>query len=153
MNLKLNQDNFPTIYITPSEKNTFISLFRSAIDGFRDSSSNGQVIRAYTSPDYLQQGFYDFLGNKILDNLKMAEDQLKNLGRYHIIFNSIQSPGSMYTAKQKVSSWFNSRKQIFQMNLKPRERTLEIIGNIPYEVVNDILGTLKKTKYTLSTTD
>ncbi|MBU0457191.1 MAG: Fic family protein [Nanoarchaeota archaeon] len=155
MNLTLSHNGFPTVYVSPHEKSTYISLLNSAIKGFSEQSASFEKdsLDNYKNLDYQQKGFYEYMAKKVLDSLVYAEDKLKRLSKYNIIMQT-NNPGEIYTLKKMISSWFNKRNAIHQIHLNRRDSYVTVIGNIPYEVLDCILEKIpgdKKRKYTLST--
>ncbi|PIN87921.1 hypothetical protein COV12_01260 [Candidatus Woesearchaeota archaeon CG10_big_fil_rev_8_21_14_0_10_32_24] len=153
MNTTLDFHQFPAIEIKPRERSTYISLLDSAIQGFKDEGSQtSDPLVPYINPGWMQKGFYDFLGNKVLSNLEAAESHLKGLHKYSIELDT-RSPGEIYTAKKKLSSWFRrDNHEVFQVRLERDKQTLNVVGNIPYEVINNILGDMNSLKgYTIET--
>lgn len=157
MNLTLAHNGLPTIYVTPHERSTYATLLKAAIDGFRGQRAiietdleNG--VGSYTHPDYQQEGFYAYLGKKVLDGLVMAEDKLKRLNKYDVSV-SAKSPGALYTVKRRISSWFNRREAVYQVQLDKKRGNLKVVGNISYEVLDTIIRKGNGIKYSISTVE
>jgi len=133
-NLTLNHNSFPVIYVRPEEKVIYTSLLDAATRSFGEQQND-----AYLNPNYQQRGFLEFMGNKVLRQLQCAEDELAQLCRYHIDMD-IKSPGVAYAVKQRVDSWFRRRDKPYQLTLSPKAGTLDVVGAIPYEVLDEIVG-------------
>ena len=145
MNTTLDYDQFPAIEIKPRERSTYIALLDSAIEGFReDGSSSENPITPYIAPGWMQRGFYDFLGNKVLSNLEASECRLRCLPKYSIELDT-NSPGAMYSAKKILCGWFNRRSNqgVYQVRLNREKQSLQVVGDIPFETVDHILNDLK----------
>ncbi|NQV91204.1 Fic family protein [Candidatus Woesearchaeota archaeon] len=145
MNTTLDYHQFPTIEIKPRERSTYTSLLDSFIQGFKDEGSSAiNPIEPYLNPGWMQKGFFDFLGNKVLSNLEAAECHLKCLPKYSIELDTNGRSG-MYTAKKTLSAWFKRRNndEVYQVRLERMNQTLNVVGNISYEVLDHILNDIK----------
>ncbi len=150
MNLTLFYNGFPPAFINPREKNVYSALLKPALTEFMELGAEGDVLKGFTSPGYRMRGFYELFGNKVLAHLQSAEDHLKYLPRYTVEFQT-SDPGTMYTAKSKLRGWFDARKAPHLQTLKAHERTLEVVGQIPYEVIDSLLSPIRRLKYSITT--
>ena len=150
MNLTLKYHGFPVVSIAPEERYTYAALLGSAIDGFRDSTANGDG-SDYTNVDFQQRGFYDFLANKVIKRLTEAKDYLRDLPRYTLSVTT-SNPGQVYAAKGRINNWFTRHGDgLHQVHLDRRSNTLDIVGEIPYEVLNCIASKQQFRSYELKT--
>lgn len=145
MNTLLYQNGFPTVFVRPTERRTYATLLKNALQGFKEVEAS-QSDTAYRNLDFQQQGYMDFLGNKVLTALLAAQDQLKCVPHFTIHF-STSNPGTMYTAKKKIGAWFRAHGLISQEQLRPKERRMEVMGKIPYETLHSLLGPIRNLEY------
>ena len=151
MNLTLGHNGFPVICVNPRERNIYLSLLDSALKGFRESGATGKdELEPYVRPDPRQRALYDFLGQKVQCKLKASEDTLANLPHYEIIFHT-NNPGTMYSAKRKIVSWFASRQASYADRLAVKARTLTVTGEMKYETLEGLLKPIRGMKYTIRT--
>ncbi|MBT4935913.1 hypothetical protein HOL21_01905 [Candidatus Woesearchaeota archaeon] len=152
MNLTLNQEGFPTVFVRPEERSVYISLLGNALTGFQEGGANGEPLTPYTKPDYRQVAFNDHFANKVLTSLLCSRNNLKSLPRYRISMQT-KYQGLTYSAKNALSGWFSKREQVNQVQLKPRQKEITITGQIPYETINHIMKDISngKMKYRIET--
>jgi hypothetical protein len=151
-NLTLNRNKFPAVSISPHERHTYLSLLGAACNGFQQAGSVGADLEPYLEPDFQQRGLYDFLANKVLDNLLTAHDHLKKFPRYKVKV-SARDPHDLFSAKGKVESWFRFQNTPHVIRVSRRDHELTVIGPISYTSLDKALSRGNGLNYEISDLD
>ena len=140
MNLMLRYNNLPPIYITPSERFTYISLLQSALEGFQERSCQvTDPLEAFYIPDYQQRGYYDYLGQKIINNLVLAEDKLKQYPLFEIDLTA-KEVGVYFKVKKEIDGHLRHNGKPHQVRLFRNEKNrIQIVGEVSLQSLEQIL--------------
>ena len=139
------------IYVTPQEHFTYTSLLNAALNGYEEASSSvSDPLEAFYNPDYQQKGFYEFLGNKIVQNLVWAEDKLRQYPVYEIDLTARQ-PGVYFRVKKELDGFFRHAGVPHQVRLNRNGRNyVQVVGDISCKELDNILSRNKGLqKYTI----
>ena len=143
MNSLLKNNGFFPISISPRQIGRFEGYMAGALRDFNESSSNSSDYnQPYQFPGHSQRQLFDFLARIELSALNCAEDKMAFLSHYNISFNHTQ-PNCLYSIKHKVSSWLKAHNLLHQVKLDVRNRSMEVIGDIPRYHLERSLGQVK----------
>jgi hypothetical protein len=147
MNTILHTNGYFPLSLIGSNREAYLNYLGGAIKGFQNLSSvASDPLEAHTSIDISQSQFYEYLAQRELSELRFAEDRLKGLHNYKVYLD-VKDKGSLFAAKKRISAWFYRQKSPSQNRLDTSRRQLEVIGDIPYSVLNEILGSMNGLKY------
>ncbi len=138
MNAHLWHHNLAPISLPSSERGIYIALFSGACAGFEEKQSQGESALAYRNFEFQQQGFFTYLGSKVLSNLKCAEKQLFAVPRY-VVTMPHSTPGELYTTKGRIDSWFRHLTRSHHLSLDKKAHSIHVIGDIPYESLQELV--------------
>jgi prophage maintenance system killer protein len=139
MNLTLYDEGFFPINLNEKDREVYKEFWKAAVLEFRENGAKfSRPQEAYINLGNAQTQFYDFLGRRELNELRFAEDRLKGLPSY-VIELDVKDRGKIYAVKKNIRSWFVRRSVPYQERLNSEKRTLEVIGDIPENVLKTIL--------------
>ena len=149
MDTTLNYHGYPAVSINPNDKDSFLSLFRSAINGYRQSMSQGERLSRYTVSNE-EKSLFNWFTNKVLHKLTLTEHNLNNLDNWVIELDT-KYPGAEFTAEKAMRGHFRKHNgdHPYQTNLDRRKHQLRINGNITYATIKKILSDIKGLKFTI----
>jgi hypothetical protein len=114
-------------------------LLLDAARGFKqDGAHTSEALVPYTNPGAEQLAFYKEIGEIELRELEAARDVLDGLKSYKVRMKSA-CPAAYYAVKRRIDGWFRGHNNCHQVRLTAKSGEIKVIGNIPYETLDDIM--------------
>jgi len=144
MNSGLLRQGYPPISIRSWDESAFKQYFEQSLYGFQeDGSKANNELDAFLSPGIAQRQFYDYMARKVCDNMSSIVDHLRGLPQCEIQIKS-RCPSAVWSVKRKIDNWSRmDRSRVLDQKVDARKRRIQVVGEIPYKVLD---GILKKSK-------